>query len=241
MKTIRALFKQGSKRVTAESGLTQWDYGQCLQIEGLELPHAFEVDFSIDPLDGISDPAIGTDQVVRIPDALIEIGKTIYAFIFLHNEQDDGETEYRVAIPVEKRPVRGTKEPDAVEQSIITQTIAALEGAVHAAEGYAANAEAAKEAIENLSVEATTLEPESEATVEKQVDQETGEVTLVFGIPEGRKGNKGDRGDTGAVYTPSVVEGVLTWSNNGELENPESFDVVAAVLAQLPRAEMGRF
>lgn len=241
MKTITAVFHKGSKRITASDSLTQWDYGQQLYIEGLELPYTFEVDFSLDPNDGIADPAIGTDYTVRIPDTLIEAGKQIYAFVFLHEDSDDGETVYRITIPVEKRPARGTKDPDPVEQSVITQTISALNAAADRAAEQAQAAEAAKETILGLSVEANTLEPGAEATVEKQIDGETGEITFVFGIPEGMKGNPGEKGDTGAVYTPSVINGVLTWANNGDLENPVSFDIVAAVLAQLPRAEEGRF
>ena len=242
MKTIRAVFRPGAKRVTAEESVTQWDYGRLLVIEGLNLPNSFEVDFSLDPQNGLAEPAIGTDNAVRIPDVLLEVGQTIYAFIFLHEEQDDGETRYRIAIPVEKRPGRGTKEPDPVEQSIITQTIAAMNETLQSVQDEAGAAEAAKNAIINLGVEAENLEPESQATVEKRVDGETGEVTLVFGIPEGKRGMRGQCGPQGFTFTPSVsAEGVLTWTNNGNHENPEPLDIVTAVLDALPRAEGGSY
>ena len=54
-------------------------------------------------------------------------------------------------------------------------------------------AEAAQDAIENLGVDATTLESGSPATVQKTV--ENGVVKLTFGLPSG---DKGDKGDTGA-------------------------------------------
>lgn len=54
-------------------------------------------------------------------------------------------------------------------------------------------AEAAQEAIENLGVDANTLESGSPATVQKTV--ENGVVKLTFGLPTG---DKGDKGDTGA-------------------------------------------
>lgn len=47
------------------------------------------------------------------------------------------------------------------------------------------------------------------------------------------KGEKGDSGENGidgkdgidgATFTPKIVDGVLSWENNGELDNPTSFD-----------------
>lgn len=95
--------------------------------------------------------------------------------------------------------------------------------------------EAAAEALQtannvlDMTVEADTLASGSEATVEKTVDPETGTVTLEFGIPAGEQGEQGEtgpRGETGAVYTPSVSEaGVISWSNNGDLPNPEPVNI----------------
>ena len=155
MKTTRATFRPNARRVTAETCLTQWDYGQVLAIDGLDLPETFEVDFSLDPMDGISTPGVGTNGAVCIPDVLLEQSGTIYAFIFLHEEGDDGETQYRIAIPVEKRPERGTQAPDPVEQSVITQTIAALNAGVSRAEDAADRAEdTVKSVIRNIEAEA---------------------------------------------------------------------------------------
>ena len=45
----------------------------------------------------------------------------------------------------------------------------------------------------------------------------------------GAKGDKGDRGDAGYVFTPSVsVEGVISWTNDGGLTNPEPVNVRGA-------------
>ena len=53
----------------------------------------------------------------------------------------------------------------------------------------------------------------------------------------GATGPQGAKGDTGAVYTPMVsVAGVVSWSNDGGLPNPEAVDITAAVLAALPSA-----
>lgn len=242
MNHTRAVFRAGARRITAESGLVQYDYGQILDIEGIELPGVFEADFGNEPVKGKTKTQIGTDGSVRIPKEYLESGEPIYVFIFLHEGENDGSTEYRIMIPVEKRSERTEEEPEEEEASLIGQTISALNAAAERAEEEADAAEAAKESILNLSVSAQTLEPGSEASVTKEVDEETGEVSLRFGIPYGPQGKKGDKGDPGTVFTPSVsASGVLSWTNNGELESPASFDVVAAVLNALPTAEEGRF
>lgn len=55
----------------------------------------------------------------------------------------------------------------------------------------AAEAEKAKNAIENMGATAKTVAPDEEASVEKIV-QEDGSVRLDFSIPKGEKGDKGD-------------------------------------------------
>lgn len=43
---------------------------------------------------------------------------------------------------------------------------------------------------------------------------------------QGPKGDKGDKGDVGYVFTPSInSEGVVSWTNNGGLPNPEPVSV----------------
>lgn len=56
--------------------------------------------------------------------------------------------------------------------------------------------------------------------------------------PQGIKGDKGDTGATGTTYTPAVSSaGVLSWTNDGGKANPQSVDLVAAVLAALPNGD----
>lgn len=62
-------------------------------------------------------------------------------------------------------------------------------------------AEASRQAIENMSAEATTLDPGSQATVSKRTSQ--GVTTLIFGIPQGATGSQGERGPAG----PQGVQG----------------------------------
>lgn len=69
--------------------------------------------------------------------------------------------------------------------------------AVESVQEQAQEAQNAKEAIENLGVKSITLLPGSPATVDKIVNELSGEVTLSFGIPQGVQGPKGDTGNTG--------------------------------------------
>ena len=133
---ISAIFTEGCNSVIADGKLYQYDYGQFLKFEGLDLPDAYEVHFS-DTLreDGTAKTQIGTTteegvSSVLIPDEYLTTGKYVYAFIYLHSTEDDGETEYVVTIPVQKRPAIDPTPVTPEEQSVITQAIAALQDAI---------------------------------------------------------------------------------------------------------------
>lgn len=164
--------------------LYQYDYGQILKFEGVELPDAYEVHFSNEDTEGTAKVQIGTSDGVEIPDEYLLSGEPIYVWVFLHTGESDGETEYKTVIPVHKRSRVENVEPTPVQQDVITQTIAALNAGVE-------RAESAREAWESMTAQAETLAPESEATA----SYENGVLTL--GIPQGIKGDKGDKGDTG--------------------------------------------
>lgn len=239
LNTITAAFKPGSKRITTVDELTQYDYGQVLVITGISLPSPFEAHFSNTQFDGYSKPWIGMDNQVKIPDEYLESGEPIYVLIFLHYGENDGKTEYRITIPVTKRPRKVMIPIAPVEQGIIETTIAAINTAAQRASDEASAAEAAKEAIFNIDAEADDVEPDEETSVEKIVDEETGSIKLSFHI---RRGRQGEQGEKGAVFTPVISSnGVISWTNNGELENPEQFNIVQAVLDAMPAAEEGRF
>ena len=120
----------GGLREVTTSPLWQYDYGQILKITGLDLPQAFEVHFSNSRKSGETITQIGTDNQVVIPDMYLTSGADIYAFIFLHDGTDDGETEYVIKIPVRERPEPSDIEPTPEQQDAITEAIAALNVAV---------------------------------------------------------------------------------------------------------------
>lgn len=126
------------KRVT---GLWQWDYGQVLRIQGLNLPKAVEIHFSLQESGGEAKKRVGftkdgvTDVV--IPDSLLENEESlgnydIYAFIYL-TDDTSGQTEYKICMPVKPRP-----KPEAFDKpedgEIFHEAIKAVNDAAERAE-----------------------------------------------------------------------------------------------------------
>jgi hypothetical protein len=183
----------GGGRYTVTSPIMQEHYGIILKIEGAELPETYQVDFSNDEHHGTSVTMIGNADGVKIPRQFIDTGKDVFAFLYWVGE-DYGKTVYKFRIPNKLRPDRTNEQPTPEQQSVIDQTISALNDAV-------ADAQEAQQAIENMSVSAQTLAEGSTATVTKS--EQEGVVHLEFGIPrgqtgaQGERGEKGDKGDTG--------------------------------------------
>ena len=193
---VRAVVKPGSD-YTVTSSIMKEDRGQILQISGLELPEVYEIDFSNDRHHGSSVTMIGNADGVLIPSQFIKTGLDVYAFYYYVGE-DFGQTEHVFRLPNSFRPDRTDEVPEPEEQSVIDQTIAALNEGVDKAEGFADDAEeAAREAarkaaeIEELTAQAQTLTPGSQATATYQNG------VLTIGVPRGDKGDKGDTGERG--------------------------------------------
>lgn len=95
----------------------QWDYGQILRIQGLNLPAAAEIHFSLLPTGGEAKRRIGVtkDGVtdVTIPDFCLEANTITnyiaYAFIYL-SDTESGETVKRIRMHIIARP-----KPEAFE------------------------------------------------------------------------------------------------------------------------------
>ena len=107
---VTAVFQDGEQY--CRSRAWQYDHGQILRIQGLALPAAVEIHFSLTDTGGESITRVGItkDNVtdVIIPDSLLENnGATenynIYAFIYL-TDTGSGETEYKITISVKSRP-----------------------------------------------------------------------------------------------------------------------------------------
>ena len=124
MNNVLTVFFRGQTAKT--KNLWQYDYGQKMKLLGVSLPDAYEVHFANTAESGNAITMIGDANGVDIPDELLETGKDVYAWLFLHTGTDDGETEYMATIPVKARAKPTNEEPTPVQQDAITQAIAAL-------------------------------------------------------------------------------------------------------------------
>lgn len=136
----RANFNGG--RTAQGNNRFQWDYGQILEISGIEnLPDPFTAQFSNTPVLGTAKTAVGIGGRVEIPNEYFVSGQNIYCFIVLHTDEDDGRTVYIATIPVTKRPKPIDDPITPTQQSTIDTAIAALQAGVAKAEGFAGDAE----------------------------------------------------------------------------------------------------
>lgn len=106
---VIANFKNNSHPIVY--GASQWNYGEVLRIQGLNLPKSVEIHFSLEETAGQAIPRIGTtkDGVtdVVIPDSLLENeGELqdyfVYVWIYL-TDATSGRTEHSLSIKVKAR------------------------------------------------------------------------------------------------------------------------------------------
>lgn len=132
-KIVTAIFKDSTH--TKVSDVWQYDYGQILRIQGLDLPTAVEVDFAVagasESIARIGATKDGVTDVV-IPDSLIETGKNLVAYIYLRDSAS-GNTEYQIDMLVTKRA-----KPEAYDtpedKELFGQAIEAVNAAADRAE-----------------------------------------------------------------------------------------------------------
>ena len=132
--TIRLQLKKN--RVTQTGNLFQFDYGQFLVFTGVELPGTYEVHFS-NQEKGNAKTALGDSTGVEIPDEFLLTGEPIHVWVYLHDGESDGETEYHGIIGVTPRAKPTDQAPTPVQQSVIDQAISALTAGVAEVEGLA--------------------------------------------------------------------------------------------------------
>lgn len=167
-------------QTTFTRSVWQYDYGQILQITGAELPPAVEVQFSLHEKSGetITRVATTTDGVteVQIPNELLKRDGCkgdyfIYAYIFVSDEKS-GNTKYKIAIAVRKRPKPEelTEEP-LPEPNIFHETVEAVNASADRAENALKET---KEIRDNLNLDLS----------EKITRPQTAEVGQVLAVKE---------------------------------------------------------
>lgn len=152
MEVSKVIYGRIGPRGTYTVGeITEEDYGAVFQMPDLDLPAAYNVDFSNNPHAGTALTVIGNEDGAEIPKDLIDTGRDVYAYLYWVGE-GFGKTAFSFRIRNNRRPKRGHPAPDPEQQSVIDQTIAALNTAVastHAdAEQTASDAERAETARE---------------------------------------------------------------------------------------------
>ena len=127
----------GPQGTYTEGMITEEDYGILFQMPDLDLPAAYQVDFSNKLTGGTALTVVGNEDGALIPTSLIDSGKDVYAFLY-YTGVGFGKTTHVFRINNNRRAKRGTPAPDPEQQSVIDATIAALNDAV---ESTAADAE----------------------------------------------------------------------------------------------------
>lgn len=195
---VTVVFNPRDTSASKYSALSQYDYGQVLRIQGLNLPAAVEIDFALQPTGGTSVSRIGItkDGVtdVAIPDSMLENNDSkddysIYAFVFL-TDATSGQTEYRITLGVKARPKPevpgGTDNPDIFHEAVQAVREAAEQAAEseNQAEGWAHGREDLPERAEdNARYYAGQAQEDSRKTAEDRKEVER-LVESVSGIDE---------------------------------------------------------
>ena len=153
---ITAIF-ENNQLVSYSLKTWQYDYGQTLRIEGLNLPTAVEIHFSLTEKGGEAVTRVGmtkdgvTDVV--IPDSFLENNDIaqdyqIYAFIYLRDDTS-GQTEYKIPISVTSRP-----KPEAFNRpedgEIFKEAIQAVRESADQAAESARQAELIKDSVQDM-------------------------------------------------------------------------------------------
>lgn len=197
----------GTSRMARTSPLYRYDYGQNLVIKGGKLPDTFEVIFE---QGDVAKTVIGSNSEVQIPDEFLIRPIDINAYLFLHNEEDDGAVELAVTIPVLDRSKASDEQVTPVQQSTIDTLVASLTAAVEKAQ--AANSHSPQ--IQNGVW--YTWDGDSEIYVSTGINA-TG--------PQGPQGETGATGATGATG-PQGQQGIQ--GEKGEKGDPGDGSYVIA-------------
>lgn len=100
-----AEFSYKGEEIEIGNELWQHDYGQKIQIKGLDLPEVFEVHFAwkdIEKAKVVTGSTVDGVSIVDIPNIALEQRRAITAYIYLSNAVE-GETVNTILMTVNKR------------------------------------------------------------------------------------------------------------------------------------------
>ena len=159
----------GPRGTYTEGMITEEDYGILFQMPDLDLPAVYQVDFSNKLTGGTALTVIGNEDGALIPTSLIDSGKDVYAFLY-YTGVGFGKTTHVFRINNNRRAKRGTPAPTPTQQSVIDQTIAALNDAVDstAADAEQTASDAARAEAARTAAESAASSAEASATAAAQ-------------------------------------------------------------------------
>lgn len=196
MKNIVAATFQPGYTTAKVLGLWQYDYGQILRIQGLELPDAVEIHFSLQEKGGESERQVGLTRdgvtEVAVPNSYLENAGTsrdysIYAFLYI-SDGKSGNTEYKITMYVQSRPKpKDPETPEDPKDDPFGKTIEAVNKAMKSAQ---ASAEAAADSAKSASESATQAEKsaaESQESAKAAATSEKAAATSATAAAESEK------------------------------------------------------
>lgn len=221
-------FSQGDIAKTAY-GAWQYDYGQILRIQGLHLPAAVEIHFSLQERGGESVTRVGVtkDGVtdVVIPDYMLENGDiagdySIYTFVYL-TDAESGQTERKIKLPVKSRPrPEGFDRPEDVELfrdaiQAVNESAVRSEASEKSAEAWAHGREDYPDRAEDNAMYYANQARDAAAGVPGQVEDAKKEIDRYV---DGKEAEL--KGDTGNVYFAAfkVVNGRLKMYSDPDID-----------------------
>lgn len=143
-----AEFSRRGEEIEIDDALWQHDYGQKIEIRGLDLPEIFEVHFSWKDLEKakvVTGSTVDGVSTVDIPNIALEQRRMITAYIYL-SDATEGETVNTILLPVNRR-----KAPENFETP---EDVDLFHHTIAAAAEYQRQAKESEERATNLSADA---------------------------------------------------------------------------------------
>lgn len=227
-KITTAVFEPGSTTANVY-GIWQYDYGQTLRIQGLHLPSAVEIHFSLQETGGTSVSRVGVtkDGVtdVIIPDSMLENdgiaqNYNMFAFIYL-TDDTSGQTEYKIKMQVKSRPkpevFGGGENPNIFHEAVqaVQKSADKAEESEKQAEGWVHGREDFPERAQDNARYYARQAADTASQIPGRVEEAKEEINrYVQGKEEQLKGN------TGNVYFAAfkVVNGRLKMYSDPEVD-----------------------
>lgn len=240
---VTAIFNPDTT-MTNTYGLWQWDYGQVLRIQGLNLPSMVEIHFSLQETGGTALNRVGVtkDGVtdVIIPDSMLENDDAtrnydMFAFVYL-TDDTSGQTEYKIKLQVKSRPkpevFDGGENPNIFHEAVQAVRKSADKAAESEkqAEGWAHGREDLPERVQDNAKYYAGQAADTAAGIPGRVEEAKKEIDkYVQGKEEQLKG------ETGNVYFAAfkVVNGRLKMYSDPEIDKVRFIRIGSRLLYRL--------